>query len=132
MMDPEEFISRCLDAAVRVLDHGDKSQFIHSSNMVDFRHAGMLFQGFAQPLSFEYIDNEFTIEFMLKDEMVLCSAEMLNDQSIYRAALIFSQQTNQIITHWVCSDDLSNINQELVLLKIGTNNFINFGDRVCK
>ena len=128
-MHPEEFISRCLDAACRALNRTNR---VVGKRLEALRCAGMIFEGFSEPIVFSHLDNDFIVEFLIKDEMLMCSAEMSNPQCNYQATLVLSQQTNKVLTHWVCEDDSSQANHELVLLKVGTSDFLDIGEYVCR
>ncbi len=144
-MHSHEFIGRCLDAAVRFSrEHNSPAKHdIAFTNVINgntgltglsaLRFAGIALSCLETPIEFAFIESEFRIEMVLIDEMLIVSTEMSSSHGYYRATLVLSQQTNKVISHWVSCDDFFPAKQELTLLAMATNDYLNLSeDNICK
>ena len=133
MMRPEEFISRCIDAAIRT--NNDVISLSTLVNGTTFEKIMSFSFKVCEPFDFQYIDNDFYVELSYREEMIHITSEMVSQQGQYRASVVISKITRRGLSHWTLYDscgDSKLTEEDMTLLALATSDTLDLGNLICR
>ena len=129
-MSPEEFVGRCIDAALRT--QNDIATTVCGTTFEKIMSFDLKF---GVPIEFHFMDNDFFVELSYREEMVHVTSEMVSCTGQYRATVVLSKITRRGLSHWTFHEtagDSKLMEEDMTLLTLATNDTLNIGNLICR
>jgi len=124
-MRPEEFVIRCIDAAVRS-DQVKLPPSIDNLEGMSLMGTTWVLSFHKKPIVFERLGFAFEISLLEVNEVVNVACSMESAKAICSAALAYSKINREWFAHWTETE--GDIQEDLMILKMATDSYIGAHD----
>lgn len=118
-MKPEEFVYRCIDAAIS----SNEVQLPPRIDMesMTLRNTAWVLSFYKMPIVFERMGMTFEISLLNINEVSNIACKMDSPKSVCSAALVFSKINREWFSHW--TEYEGETSSDLTLLRLGTDGY---------